>query len=150
MCWLCPVILLHELYIHFNDASVDDFDNKLTILLCLAFMIWSARLGSMLQPPRPPVQPEPDAPAVYATAPLRLALAACAWCFFAYIAYTMNEAKLVYILYKASAGSPPPAILLTFTRPTSRRTWRATAATGSGVRVLTYYRVRVRVLGFRV
>jgi hypothetical protein len=37
---LLPIIILHEAYLVFNDGSVDDLDNRYTLLLCIVFVLW--------------------------------------------------------------------------------------------------------------
>jgi hypothetical protein len=105
MTCLIPALLLTELYLCLNDSiypdqPVDDYDNRLTILLCIALMLWSLFVSSTLQHfgflrlqkrlPRaawlPPLS-------LRALAALGVTLA------FLYVACKMNEARLVYLLY---------------------------------------------------
>jgi hypothetical protein len=99
-CFL-PVVFLHELYLFFNDNSVDDFDNKATILLCVALTVWATLLSSMLQRPTRSAPSPPNArPFRAPITSLRAAAALCITLAFVYLAYNVNEAKLVYLLYR--------------------------------------------------
>jgi hypothetical protein len=101
MWLLFPVLLLHELYILLNDKTVDDFDNKATILLCIALVAWAALVCGLLQRPPHRAQPPPDAalPRLPKLS-FRVAAALCVCTAFVYVAYKVNEAKLVYLLYQ--------------------------------------------------
>jgi hypothetical protein len=105
MAWLIPALLLTELYLCVNDfmypgQPVDDYDNRLTILLCITLMLWSVFVSSSLQrfvfvrlQRRRPHATWLPPPSLRAVAALGVTLA------FLYIACKMNEARLVYLLY---------------------------------------------------
>jgi hypothetical protein len=102
---LIPALLLAELYLCVNDSMypgqpVDDYDNRLTILLCIALMLWSVFVSSTLQhfgfvrpQKRRPRAAWLPPPSLRALAALGVTLA------FLYVACKMNEARLVYLLY---------------------------------------------------
>ena len=86
----------------YPGQPVDDYDNRFTILLCIALMFWSVFVSSTLQRfGFVRLQRRPPRAAIYwLPSPSWRALAALVFTLvFSYIACKMNEARLVYLLY---------------------------------------------------
>jgi hypothetical protein len=121
--WLCPLILMHELYLFSNDfiypgEQVDDYDNKVTIVLSMLLVLWSVLLSNKLHRPENGRIQQSHRLKWPPLTSFRSAVALGVTVVFLFIGYKANEARVVYVVYdcdhKGLEGSSARSLGLSF------------------------------------